>query len=631
MKKIGFIAPYDEIGQIALNENTSENYELIVRTGYLQSGVRHAIELINLGCEVLISRGGTYQEIKKVVNVPIVEIKITGFDLMRAIYPYRIKKKNLAAIGFENVIKGVKAVSDIINYNIDMYIIRDEKNVQHIIDEANRKGADIVIGDVSGTEEAKKFGIDCLLIESGTEAIVNAINEAIEIYEALEIERKKQVRLQTILDFANEGIVASDIEGNIELFNPEAEKLLNIERSAAWNTKIWDILPDSNFREILRDGIKEIGVIQKTNKYIIATNCVPVTINGEIKGAITTLQNVTKIQQIEEEIRRKFHEKGFTAKKSFDDIVGNSDLIKKTINLSKKYSQSDSTILISGESGTGKEIFAQAIHNHSQRNQGPFVAVNCAAIASNLLESELFGYVEGAFTGAKKGGKKGLFEIAHKGTIFLDEISEMDIGLQSRLLRVLQEREVMRVGDDKVIPVDIRIIAATNKNLAKEVQKNRFRKDLFYRINVLNIKLPSLKERTSDISILSDFFIDKFNRKYKVNSKKLSSGTIDMLKRHNWGGNIRELENVIEKIVIIGENEFMEKDNIDLVFKDVIDNSEESKDDLYEKLMQGTLDEIQKRIICKILEEEDFNKTNTAKRLKITRTTLNNKLKASNY
>lgn len=224
---------------------------------------------------------------------------------------------------------------------------------------------------------------------------------------------------------------------------------------------------------------------------------------------MVAFQDVTRIQEMEGKFYRKIHLRGHVAKYTFDDILFQSSEIKRTIETAQRYSEVDSNILIIGETGTGKEIFAQSIHNHSNRKNNPFVAINCAALPENLLESELFGYAEGAFTGAMKGGKQGFFELAHRGTIFLDEIGEISPKMQSRSLRVLQEREIMRIGDDKVIPVDVRILSATNKDLMQMVKSNDFREDLYYRLSVLDLVLPPLRERREDIPLLVNAFIQK--------------------------------------------------------------------------------------------------------------------------
>jgi transcriptional regulator with PAS, ATPase and Fis domain len=294
-----------------------------------------------------------------------------------------------------------------------------------------------------------------------------------------------------------------------------------------------------------------LGALQKIQKVVVAANRVPIKIEEQVIGAVATFQDITKIQELEGQIRKKIHHKGLIAKYFFSDIIGKSQSIRETLYDAEKFSKVDSNILIIGETGTGKELVAQSIHNSSNRSIGPFVAVNCAALPPSLLESELFGYVEGAFTGAAKGGKAGLFELAHKGTIFLDEVSEISLDLQGRMLRVLQEREIMRLGDDRIIPVDVRIISATNRNLRKMVAEGKFRQDLLYRLDVLKINVPCLRDRKEDILPLIEYFLNRYNEKFRKNIHCITPDAQNLLIEYEWPGNIRELKNIVERLAVL--------------------------------------------------------------------------------
>lgn len=282
----------------------------------------------------------------------------------------------------------------------------------------------------------------------------------------------------------------------------------------------------------------------------------------EKKGDIIILKDVQKIEKLETEIRRNSLPRTYSAKYTFSDIVGNSYAITKCIKNAKKIAVTEMPVLITGESGTGKELFAQSIHNYSKRFDKPFVALNCAALSKELLESELFGYEEGAFTGAKKGGKKGLFEFAQKGTIFLDEIGDMPMELQAKLLRVLQEREIRRLGGNATIPVDVRIITATNLNLKQMVEEGKFRLDLYYRISMFSLLLPPLRERPEDILRLADRFLAA-KRGWKMDAQ-LS----EALTAHSWKGNVRELQNCVEYMLNMG-NEVLTVDDLPPEFFDM--------------------------------------------------------------
>lgn len=303
-------------------------------------------------------------------------------------------------------------------------------------------------------------------------------------------------------------------------------------------------------------------------------------------------------------------------KDRFGDIVGKSKEMKEIFGILEKISKTDATVLITGETGTGKELVAKAIHENSNRSKKPFVVIDCSAIARNLIESELFGHEKGAFTGAVS-ARHGAFEAANGGTIFLDEVGELEPDMQPRLLRVLEAREIKRVGSTNIIPVDVRIIAATNRDLSAEIKKNRFREDLFYRLSVININLPQLRDRKDDISLLIDYFI-KTNKARKV--KGVAKETLDILINYRWPGNVRELRNVIERAIALGVSDYIEPKDLILLKPQA---SEKDTADLSGK----TLEEIEKSAIIQTLKAHKGNKTTTAKALGIAYSTLYEKMK----
>ena len=311
-----------------------------------------------------------------------------------------------------------------------------------------------------------------------------------------------------------------------------------------------------------------------------------------------------------------------------ENIIGESVAIRNSKKEALIASKSTSTVLITGESGTGKELFARAIHNHSNRVDNPFIAVNCAAIPDNLLESELFGYEEGAFTGAKKGGKLGMFEVAHKGSIFLDEIGDMSLHLQSKLLRVLQEKELNKIGSKSNVSIDVRIIAATNKDLEKMVQNGTFREDLYYRLNVIPIKLPSLRERKEDIPLIIKHMVKEYSKKLDKNVIDIDSRVVDAMMEYKWPGNIRELQNIIEYSVNMSSSSIITMNVIPQKIKNTSVEELEVKSD---RIIP--LDELEKIEIIKALNKyKDYKKDKelTAKALGISRATLYRKIEKYN-
>ncbi len=385
--------------------------------------------------------------------------------------------------------------------------------------------------------------------------------------------------LMGILDIA---IIGVDKDNFICSCNEGAEKILNRKSINLIGNSACDILSCVPFGEV-RETKQEIrSRLVTVNGEYVNLNITPVIKAENYMGAFAVLQRFKEEEQKQHELRRQLLNKGHKAKYTFDDILGESGAIKKIKEIAKKMAKTNSAVLITGESGTGKELFAHAVHNYSDRKDYPFVAVNCAAIPENLLESELFGYEEGAFTGAKKGGKIGLFEFAHMGTLFLDEIEGMSPALQIKLLRVIQEKEIMKIGGGKVINIDVRIIAATNEELRKLVKENKFRKDLYYRINTLPIMIPPLREREDDVYLLLEKFKTEIGADFKFTPKAKEA-----FKMYNWEGNIRELKNYVEFFNFMGE-EYINFEDMPLAVKEYY---EENKKKISEKEESNILKE----------------------------------------
>jgi len=346
--------------------------------------------------------------------------------------------------------------------------------------------------------------------------------------------------LKAMFEVTNDGIAALDVSGNIFFCNNKFAELIGYKNEQLISMNITELINDNNIVDIMMDQQQRNNEIVNVNNKELMLNKTLLYQGNYLKGHVISIQEIVHIQNLEKEVRKRLISKGFIAKYDFNDLIGKSPELQSKIKISKKIAQSDLTVLIQGEDGTGKEIFANAIHNASKRKNEPFVAVNMASLSENLVESELFGYEEGAFTGASKGGKAGFFEQADRGTIFIDEIGDASPKIQMSLLRVLQEKNIIRVGGTRVIPIDVRVIAATNKDLYELVKEGKFRKDLYYRLKVLHFRVPTLKERIEDVPLLADYFFRKLN-----SNKRLSDEVIEIFKNYSWPGNVRELENLI--------------------------------------------------------------------------------------
>ncbi len=390
----------------------------------------------------------------------------------------------------------------------------------------------------------------------GAVAVFRDITELDELLTENTKLKEMQVLLQAIFQSTQDAISVVDEKGIGIMVNSAYEQLSEMKASQLIGKPCTvDISEDeeSNHLKVLktRKPIKNAKMKIGPNRKEVIVDVAPIVVEDRLKGSVAVIHDLSEIKRLTYELdatKQMLRKK--EAKYVFDDIVGDDLQIKNAVNKSKNAAKTPATVLLRGESGTGKELFAHAIHNESSRRNRPFIKINCAALSENILESELFGYVEGAFTGAKKGGRQGLFERADGGTVFLDEIGEMNMGTQAKLLRVLHEKEIIRVGGNETIVVDVRVIAATNSDLERKINENNFREDLYYRLNVYPIFIPPLRYRRKDIPLLLDHIIRKYNHEYGRFVQSISDNAVDKIMHMQWYGNVRELENFIGRAMI---------------------------------------------------------------------------------
>ncbi len=449
--------------------------------------------------------------------------------------------------------------------------------------------------------------------------------------EEMEVLKIQNQALKVIFEDTYECIVMVDSNGYITMMNETYANFLGIKIEEAIGKHVKDIIENTRLHIVIETGKAEIGQIQGIRGYNAVTARFPIIKNGNIIGAIGKIKykDINEVKMLFEKLETTIMELNFYKDRlrkvqgsccTLDNIVGNSSKILELKKMVIKVANSDSTVLITGESGTGKEVFANAIHEASTRKNKNFVKINCAAIPENILESELFGYEDGAFTGAKQGGKIGKFELANQGTIFLDEIGDMGFNMQAKILRVLQEKEIERIGGNTTKKIDVRIIAATNQNLLEKMRKGEFRHDLFYRLNVINFELPALKERPEDIPFLCGFFLKKYNDKFGIYIEKIEEEAMIYLQKYDWPGNIRELENVIERAYNFARGNIIKINHLpQRILK---------KDKLFSYgSLNKILNDLEKQTIFNTLESLGGNKSKTAEVLGINRASLYQKLK----
>ncbi|MBZ4687576.1 MAG: hypothetical protein PWQ96_1552 [Clostridia bacterium] len=624
--KIGIIAPYRELVILARNVVGDEIENFLITEGRFSQAVERAKELKELGVEVIISRGATAMAIQKEVNLPIVDLQSgDSTDLLKAILEAKQYGRKILVTTHRNGLINKHLLEKLLDIEIMLFYLQEENNLQGLHHFISGLNVDVIVGGADTYEKAVSMGFKSVRVDCSKKTLEKGITRA---KLAASVRRKQKLEVAKVLavsEAVREGIIAINNNREITLTNPAIEQMVRYFANAN-GKNLEDILPEGKLKEILLKD-KRGFILEKLEGKEIIANVRPIIFQGRELGSVAMISQLSDFREGERKIRKELAKKGLAAKTNVMEIIGQESIIESVKLDLYRYAKTELPVLIYGETGTGKEMVAQSIHNASNRRNGPFVALNCGGLMGSLLESELFGYEQGAFTDAHKDGKLGLFEIAHGGTLFLDEISEIPLELQSRLLRVLEEKMIRPLGSSRMIPVDVRIITATNRDLKKEVKEGRFRKDLYYRLNVLELTLPPLRKRQRDIPLLAQHFLHQYASK---DNKKLSlsSKASAILCQYQWPGNIRQLKNVMERLVMLSNaNEI----NEELVKEALME--EPGGDPLrtgIEVEFEGTLREMESKVIRYYLKYFGGNKSKTAEALGISRVHLSRRLKQEN-
>jgi len=496
--------------------------------------------------DAFVSAGGNAAMLRGAVKSPVASIVIGGFDLLLALIKAREHSSRIGVVTYGRTVPDLNAVKSVLNLDVQQRSYRNYEEAAQATSELADLGYTVMVGSSVVVESAERLGLHGILAYSPS-GIRRGIEDAIELARIARLEGARHALLSGVLGSLHEAVLAVDEAGRLLAANRPMEALLGETAAALLGRPLADVAPVLGAAARQDSGRQ---VLQFAHREWIAHRS-PIRDGDGVSGATLTLYDAQSIQEADVSLRTQRKGRALpVARHSFADLAGASATMKQAIATAERYARSHLTVLLAGESGTGKEMFAQAIHNASARADRPFIALNCAAFPESLLESELFGYEEGAFTGARRGGKRGLFEAAHTGTLLLDEIGDMPLLLQSRLLRVLQEREVVRLGGLAPIPVDVRVIAATHQPLRELVRQRRFREDLFYRINILQVTLPPLRERPEDILPLAQRFVARCLGRLgcKLDAARLLAPLAGQLSAYAWHGNVRELENLGERL-----------------------------------------------------------------------------------
>ncbi|MGX7000306.1 propionate catabolism operon regulatory protein PrpR [Caballeronia sp. KNU42] len=525
----------------------------IVSRGF-EDAVKEISAAGEAGPDVVVAGGANGAFLKSRVDVPVVLINPTGFDVMHALARARRKAASVALVTHGETPDEVRRFVAAYDIKVVFASYQSTEDAENCVLDLRDRGVGAVVGPGLVTDLAARAGMEAVFLYSRA-SVRSAFDTALEVAQATRTEALRRQRLDNLLQHMRDGVVALDDQGRVEAINRRLAEVLGIDAANAVGRSLLELAPDIAAALPDADG-DALGSIRGVS-YVVHRG--PLATHGAAAGTVLTFQESRAVERLDRTLRSTQRPRQFTARYRLDDLVGECAAMQRVRTLVQRYAKSNATLLILGESGTGKEMVAQSMHQLSARRDFAFVAINCGAFPEALLESELFGYEEGAFTGARKGGKAGLIEVAHRGTLFLDEIGEMPLPLQSRLLRVLQEREVVRLGSTEPTRVDIRVIAATHQALTDGIEAGTFRADLYYRLNILNIGLPPLRERPADLMPLAiELLLQVAKREPQLRARvrnaeaaaRALGGIGDTLSAYAWPGNVRELQNVIERIAV---------------------------------------------------------------------------------
>lgn len=581
-----------------------------------------ANEMIQSGAKIIISRGGTAALLRNNISIPVIEIAHDFHGVYRILQQAKIKSQKIAAVGFPQFCNALRHYQNMTNEEFKICQVYNHNDIENVIKNLSENDYHTVIGGLTVAEMAKKYNLNAIMGDTDNISIEQAINEAYSLLKYLNRENTKLIMSHAALNQAREGIMCIDQLG--EIININAIGL------SLFQCHVGDkIFKKEAFKDIYPSIINELDIKEQAvdiNGQTIFISIRHFSNRQTSYSIITGLNQESSLWQ--NSISKKSKLRGFSTNWSFDDIIGQSPAIRDVIKKAKLCARHELPIHILGDTGTGKELFAQSIHNHSARSHGPFIAINCAAIPESILESELFGYADGAFTSARKGGKPGVFEMAMNGTVFIDEISEAPLSVQVKLLRVLQEKQFSRLGGDTLITADFRLITASNKDLRQLVASGEFRQDLYYRINILELSLPALRQRAGDIMLLIQHLLYQQGKQITF-----TPDAVDFLHRYSWPGNIRELQAVIYRLIVLLDIDRVSKDVLLQIGQISPDDANESSQFPAAGVASDETDLLkkqEKRLITHVIEKTDGDRTKASVMLGISPTTLWRKLKQHN-
>ncbi|SAL35951.1 propionate catabolism operon regulatory protein PrpR [Caballeronia sordidicola] len=573
--------------------------------------------------DVVVAAGSNGAYLKVRIGVPVVLVNPTGFDVMHALARARREGDPVGLVMHGETPAEVARFFRAFGAAIECASYVSAEDAESCVLDLRDRGVQTVVGPGLVTELAEKAGMKSVFLYSRA-SVQGAFETALEVARATLGETQRRRRLDQVLQHLRDGVIALAADGRIEALSGKMAEMLQLAPSQVVGRRLRDLAPEVASAVPSEPG-ESLETVRGTN-YVVHRSAWGDA--SAASGSIVTFQESMALQRMDRSVRTRQRAPALTTRYKIGDLNGGSHAIEQIRQRARRYARSDATVLIRGESGTGKELVAQGIHSESARRDFAFVAFNCGAFPETLLESELFGYEEGAFTGARRGGKAGLIESAHRGTLFLDEIGEMPLPLQSRLLRVLQEREVVRLGSTEPLQVDVRIVAATHRALSERVKTGEFRADLYYRLNILNLTLPPLRERSADVPALAAQLLWRTGRLASPDAAlKTLEPVMPMLVAYAWPGNVRELQNVIERISVELEDTAAKPLKLTpRLMRSIAPELEETTSNSNVESLKARSRKVEADEIRSMLDSFGGDRDRTAKALGISKTTLWRKL-----
>lgn len=634
--RFAFVSNSHEIGEAVAHQSDPLSEHLVLRRATMEEAVPVARQLLAEGVEVILGGGGTGNLLAQTIGLPVVKIARSHLDVLRALIRAREYGSYIGMTTFARPTDGIEVFEQLLQIKMREIVFSTSQQLAAGIADAVKAGIDCLVGGGICKRIITSLGGSGIVVIPSQEIIQQALAEARAIAAARRREKRERARFNSVLETMKEGLVVVNSDGEVEILNKTAADVFGLAQQRMIGRPLPNAIADTGLLRVLETDCPEADQVRRVGGIDIVISSAPIKVDGRTEGVVATFREAQVIQSIDRKLREKFYVKGFVAKFSIDDLLGESRGMRQLSEKTRKYAATDAAVLIEGETGTGKEILSHGIHRLGARRDQPFVAINCSALSESLLESELFGYEEGAFTGAKRGGKIGLFELANGGTVFLDEIADISPNVQVRLLRVLEAKEIMRIGGDRIVPIDVRITSSTHKDLYAEVKASRFRADLYFRLATLKLHIPPLRERFEDLPAILRELLNRCGAEDKAMTQNMTK----LAAQYYWPGNVRELDALVRRyIALLGparQNERLFSELLEENASSVHELSTGSVDQLIEfepagaaprsDRLRDQLNGFEARVIQATLAQCRFNKKETAKRLGISVNTLWRKL-----